>query len=287
MLQAAAALPEDEEKLVLLVRKESPESIHLFDVPRQVSRRGVAVPPRDIAGAHHVVPLAGDGELPDAEIAGKNRRVDQRLVIVRAKVIRRPIRRGVQAGHRPPRRRQLEMDIVRTLTGFDHRHEGRRAVQDAVAAVDVVGRHRALVAEDAIRDRDRRLAAGLDAPAILLRLLDGQRRAVPRPRLHVFDLAGVVLDAVVAGRPDRHHQLDRRAAAGRYRRLHLGVMRLRRRHAHRVDDRVAGLRDQRRRRNGDQRGSNRCGRDSKTPRHDDRLYHRDTLLTAWESSASR
>ncbi len=67
---------------------------------------------------------------------------------------------------------------------------------------------------------------------------NGERRARGRVRGKYLDMTRVVAERVVAGRPDGQHQLERGATRARDARFDLGQMRLGRRRANRVDDRI-------------------------------------------------
>ena len=82
----------------------------------------------------------------------------------------------------------------------------------------------------------------VDDPSVLPRLLDPQLRAVAVRGREVLDVPGVVLDAIEPRRPDRHHQLDRRASPRRDRGLDLGDVLVGRREPDRIDDRLASFR---------------------------------------------
>ena len=161
MLEPAASLPEHQEEIVLVVRQESPEAVALFDEFGEIARRGVRVPPAHLASADHVALFPGDDELTDGQVAGEDRRVDQRLVVGGAKMLRRAIGRVVHPRHRPfPRRRQDQVDLVRPRTLLDQGDERRRTVQHAHVGTDVIRRDRSLIAEDAIGQNDCGLLAG-------------------------------------------------------------------------------------------------------------------------------
>ena len=79
--------------------------------------------------------------------------------------------------------------------------ERRRAVQERVRLVDVVGADGELVAVEPVADREAPLAGRLDLPRVLAHL----PRAGALQGLHV---ARVLADQVRARRPDRHEQRE-------------------------------------------------------------------------------
>ena len=120
----------------------------------------------------------------------------------------------------------------------DQRDERRRAVEHREAGLDPVVAHRHLAAVDAIVTRDRRRAAGVDAPAVLADLTTARRRRAGAARHDVLDVPLVFADQIRTRRPDRHEQFDLRLPAGRIGRLDFDVVGLRRREAQRVANRL-------------------------------------------------
>ena len=102
---------------------------------------------------------------------------------------------------------------MRSVELIDHGDEGGPAVQNREVALHEVGSHSHLSAVDTVANGDLRATAGLDDPAVLLGL--ACRSGVTLnfdPK--VFNLSLVFPDEVRAGRPNRHHELDGRFAAG-------------------------------------------------------------------------
>ena len=246
VLQPSGPAAEDVEEDVALEGEEAPEPPGLADHLLQVPRRQAAVPRAGVAGIHQDVPAALHRELVDRQGAGDDRRIDQRVIVAGAVVVRAAVGGRIHRGRRPPASgRELETDLVRAAAavGLDGRDERGRAVQD-----DQVGGHpvlsdRPAIAGEAVRHDDLRRGPLVgDPPTVLPRGFDLKRHAVRGPGREALQLPGVVLDAIEARRPDRHHQLDRRAALGGHHGLDLGDVLLGRREPDRVDDRLGSLR---------------------------------------------
>ena len=182
-------------------------------------------------------------ELVDRQVAGDDRRIDQR-VVVRGAIVVRAGRRGPRAS-RSPTAGTPGGSSSRTSWGTRRRSgsanvdERGRAVQDDQVRRHPVHRDRPSIAGEPVGHDDLRAPPLSEIRHRFFRV-DSTSSAVPsgRPGREALDLPGVVLDAVEARRPDGHHQLDRRAAARRDRGLDLGDVLLRRREADRVDDRL-------------------------------------------------
>jgi hypothetical protein len=112
----------------------------------------------------------------------------------------------------PPRRRGRDRD--RPAAQRLDREERRRAVQERVGVVEVVGAHRQLVAVDRVVDADRRRARRIDRPRRLVGLDRRERPVVVAGRAQVAQVAGVVADEVAARAPRRQRDLDRPLGAG-------------------------------------------------------------------------
>ena len=157
MLEAAAALPEHIQEDVALERKEAPEPAGLAHHLLDVLRRLRSVPGRILARIGDDVGRAVDDELPVVERAGDDGRIDERVEVGGAIVVRLSSRRRFQAGdRRPPGRRQLDADLVRARRPVSHVMKVGAAVDHAEAGVHPVRRDRPSLAEEAIGHERRR-----------------------------------------------------------------------------------------------------------------------------------
>ena len=190
-----------------------------------VGRGLLAVPLPQVAGVCQGVLAAVHLEVADFQIAGDDGRIHQCVEIGGAVMVRLAAGRRVQACRGVlPLLRQDQQHIVRPPRLLGQREKRGRAVPHGVILADPVGGDRLAATEQAIGDDDFLCASGLDLPAIFLGLVHLERFAVGGLRHEIFDAGGVALDAVEAGRPDGHHQLDGVAPAGGDRGLNLGVV---------------------------------------------------------------
>jgi hypothetical protein len=120
VLQAAASLSEQAQEDIFLKGQEAPHPPVFLDDFRQITGRALAIPLSSVAGGNQVVLAAIDDELLDIQIAGNNRRIDERVKIRRPVVVRLAVPTGVESRHRlGPFGRQLQVDVVRTPSRFD------------------------------------------------------------------------------------------------------------------------------------------------------------------------
>ncbi len=219
---------------------ETPEPPRLGDDLLEVGGGALGAPRAGVAGADDAVGPAVHGEGLDAELAGKDGRVGERLEVARAiPVAPATWRRGQSRRGREPFRRQREAHVVGPLDGFHECDECGRAVEHAVVGTDPIGRHRAFVAAQRVGNREARRGADgqADAPAVLADGLD--RNLVPGvARGDGLHARGVILDAVEPRRPDGHHQVDAAPALDREDGVDLREMRGGIGDGDRVDDRL-------------------------------------------------
>ncbi len=244
MLQPAAAGAEHVEEDVSPERQETPEATRLADHLLQIARRELAVPLADLAGIREDVLTAIDRELVDRQVSGDDRRIDQRVIVLGAIVVRQAVGGRIHRRRRTlATSRQLEPDFMRTADRLDQRDASCRPVQDDEVLADPVRGDGPAIASEPIRHDHLRTATRVrDGPAVLLGMFDPQRRPVRGPCREALDLLGVVLEAIESRRPDRHHEGDLRAPLSRDRGLDLGDMLAGRRESDRVDDRLGSLR---------------------------------------------
>ncbi len=154
MLQPAAPGAEDVEEDVSPEREEAPETMGLADHLLQVFRDTLAIPVADLAGIRQYVLAALDFELVDRQISGDDRRIDQRVIVLGAIVVRQAVGRRGHRGDRPlALGGQLEPDFVRPAGLPCERDEGRRPVQNDEFVAHPVRRDGPAIASETIGSR--------------------------------------------------------------------------------------------------------------------------------------
>ena len=161
---------------------------------------------------------------------------------------------------------------MRAVVRIGERHEGRCAVQQTERGLDPVGTDGHLARIHAVGHDDRLRSGGVDPPAVLSALGDGEDRAIRGVRREGLDVSRILPDQIRARCPDRHHQLDFRLSGRRHRRIHLDIVGVRRRKAERVANRLRCLRaDRRRQGQRGERERGEAGRGGSCRRHGQRL----------------
>ena len=127
---------------------------------------------------------------------------------------------------------------MRAARALRERDECRSAVDHTKLAIHPVGRHRASLRNERIREMDDRSAVGLHLPAVRRRFRHAERGTLWRRHRQISNTAGVVLDHVIARCPYGHHQRDRSASASRHPRDDAGEMLVRIDHPERVLNRL-------------------------------------------------
>ena len=128
-------------------------------------------------------------ELVDRRIAGDDRRIDERVVVVGSIMVGLVVGCGSSAVIVClPDRGKLEMNVVRPPGLLDQGDEAGRSVEDPERLTNVVGRHRCLLANQLVADDNLGPAAGFDLPAVLLGMLDFQFCSVRPLGREIFDL---------------------------------------------------------------------------------------------------
>ena len=177
VLEASASLAKDVEEEISLEREEAPETTVLPHKFLELLRSLLAIPRSKLADINEQVLAAVDVEFMHRRVAGDDRRVDQRVIVIGAIVVGFVIGRRLERGHRfLPGRRKLEMNLVRPAGLLDQRDKRRRTIENAQGLADIVGRDRALLANEPVAHDDLGVAAGLDRPPILDGMLDFELR---------------------------------------------------------------------------------------------------------------
>ncbi len=204
---AAAAVGEVDEEQVALEREASEERRLRLDDLLQIRGQPLRVG-RRVAPHDHLVRHARRGEGERLVRADLERAVDERVVVGRDE---RAVLLG-QGGERAPALGRDDLDHVPAVPEPLVVEEHRRAVEVAVAAVEVAGADGELVRVDPVAEDDLG-ARRVDAEAALVDPDDLGGAAVGE-RGHVLELAGVLADQVAARRPHRERDGERPRLGG-------------------------------------------------------------------------
>ena len=242
VLEPAARLGDHVQEVVVRIRQRAHHALAGVDDLLHVGRGPVGVDQRGVAFEQHHVPLAVDGELARHRVADDDRAVDEGVEVVGAKGVRRAGDRLSAVSHPLPRRRQLDAHFVRPRRALDQREERRRAVEHREAGLDPVVADGHLAAVDPVAQRHARRAAGGDLPAVLGRLLDGERARRRRWRSPLRRGARTRGSGTSPASTSPCRPRPAARPAGGNRGFDLDVVRVRRREAQRVTNRLERLR---------------------------------------------